>query len=140
VEVARRLTDRQLQDRVLVSSFNPVNLVRLAQAAPGVRRGLLIDPHKGWFSQAWLWLPVVAPASVHPHFSQITPERMARWESAGLEVAAWTVDDLDEARRLRALGVEWLITNRPGALRHQLSGLPEPRPSVWSPRQGNGAA
>jgi glycerophosphoryl diester phosphodiesterase len=134
VEVARRLTDRRLLDRVFVSSFNPVNLVRLAQAAPRIRRGLLIDPDRSWVSQAWLWLPVAASTSVHPHFSQITPERMARWESAGLEVAAWTVDDLDEARRLRALGVEWLITNRPGLLRHQLSGVPEPRPSVWSPR------
>jgi glycerophosphoryl diester phosphodiesterase len=129
--VAGLLVARGLHDRVLVSSFNPVCLVRLAQAAPELRRGLLLDPQRAWVPQAWLWLPVAASASVHPHFSQVTPERVTRWHAAGLEIAAWTVDDLDEARRLRALGVEWLITNRPGALREELSVLPGPRPSAW---------
>jgi glycerophosphoryl diester phosphodiesterase len=131
VEVARLLQDRRLQDRVFVSSFNPVSLVRLAQAAPRVRRGLLLDPLRRWFPQAWLWLPVAASTSVHVHFSQLTPERAARWHAAGLEIAVWTVDELDEARRLRALAVGWLITNRPGALREELSGMPRPRPSAW---------
>jgi glycerophosphoryl diester phosphodiesterase len=130
-EVARRLVDRGLLDRVVVSSFNPVCLVRLARAAPGIRRGLLLDPQRAWIPQAWLWLPVAASVSVHPHFSQVTPERVTRWHAAGLVIAAWTVDELDEARRLRALGVEWLITNRPGALREELSVLPNPRPSAY---------
>jgi glycerophosphoryl diester phosphodiesterase len=130
VEVARCLTDRGGLERVMVSSFNPVCLIRLAQAAPRIRRGLLLDPHRAWFPQAWLWLPVAASTSVHPHFSQCTPELVARWHAAGLELAVWTVDELDEARRLRALGVEWVITNRPGALRRELAALPAPRPSV----------
>ena len=120
VEVGKRLTDRQLGERVFVSSFNPLCLVRLARAYPKVRRGFLIDPDRGWLSQAWGWLPLVARTSVHPHFSQVTPERVNRWHALGLEVAVWTVDDVDEARRLRALGVEWLITNQPGQLRRQL--------------------
>lgn len=118
--VGALVSQRGILDRTIVSSFNPLCLVRLARAFPKVKRGLLFDPAKSWFPQAWLWLPVAAPTSVHPAFSQCTPERVARWHAAHLELAVWTVDDVDEARRLRAMGVEWLITNRPGKLRAEL--------------------
>ncbi len=118
--VGARLTDRRLLERAFVSSFNPLCLVRLAQAWPNVRRGFLLDPDQPWLRQAFFWLPVAASTSVHPHASQCTPQRVNRWHAQGWEVAAWTVDDADEARRLRALGVNWLITNRPGALRAEL--------------------
>lgn len=117
---AQLITDRRLGERVFLSSFNPLCLVRVARAFPSLKRGFLIDPDRAWIAQAWGWLPLAARTSVHPHFSQVTPERVNRWHAQGWEVAVWTVDDVDEARRLRAMGVEWLITNRPGELRRQL--------------------
>jgi glycerophosphoryl diester phosphodiesterase len=120
LDVAQKVIDRHLQDRVFLSSFNPLCLVRVAHTFPKLRRGFLIDPDRAWVPQAWFWLPVTALTSVHPHFSQVTAERVNRWHRQGWEVAVWTVDDVDEARRLRALGVEYVITNRPGALRREL--------------------
>ncbi|MFZ5443619.1 MAG: glycerophosphodiester phosphodiesterase [Myxococcota bacterium] len=124
LDVAQRIVDRRLPERVFLSSFNPYCLVRVAHVFPHLRRGYLIDPDKAWAPQAWFWLPITALTSVHPHFSQATPERVNRWHQQGWEVAVWTVDDVDEARRLRAMGVEWVITNRPGALRDELRALP----------------
>jgi glycerophosphoryl diester phosphodiesterase len=121
--VGARIIDRRLIDRTIVSSFNPLCLVRLARAFPQVKRGLLLDPDKAWLPQAWLWLPVIGPSSVHPAWSQCTPSRAARWHAANLELMVWTVDDVEEARRLRAMGVEWLITNRPGRLRTELDSV-----------------
>ncbi|MBL8909883.1 MAG: glycerophosphodiester phosphodiesterase [Archangium sp.] len=121
--VAERIHDRKLADRVFLSSFNPYCLVRVARAYPHLKRGYLIDPDLAWIPQAWFWLPITALTSVHPHFSQVTAERVNRWHRRGWALAVWTVDELDEARRLRALGVEDLITNRPGALRRELRNL-----------------
>lgn len=120
VAVAKKVADRSLADRVFLSSFNPLCLVRVARVEPSLPRGFLIDPDKAWVPQAWLWLPIVASTSVHPHYSQVTAERVNRWHQQGWKVAVWTVDDADEARRLRALGVEYVITNRPGELRAAL--------------------
>ena len=108
-----------LHERVLVSSFNPLCLMRLAARFPRIRRGQLIDPDKSWLMQQ-LWAPFTARESVHPHFSQVTEERVGRWHSLGQQVAVWTVDDAGEARRLQRLGVDWLITNRPAGLRDAL--------------------
>lgn len=116
----RFLSERGLQERVIVSSFNPFCLVRLARAFPRLRRGLLIDPEKHWLSQAFLWLPLTARTSVHPNQSACTPARVERWHAQGWEVAAWTVDAPERARELQAMGVDWLITNRPGPLRAAL--------------------
>ena len=43
--------------------------------------------------------------------------------AAGLTLHVWTVDDADEARELITLGVDGLITNRPGWLREQLAAM-----------------
>lgn len=115
-----------LAERVFFSSFNPLCLVRLAAHAPELRRGFLIDPDKGWRRQAWLWAPVVAKTSIHPEAGACTPERVAAWHARGWEVAVWTVDDVAIAERLRSMGVDWLITNRPGAMRAALARTPEP--------------
>lgn len=40
---------------------------------------------------------------------------------AGLRLYVWTVDDAETARRLQALGVDGITTNRPAWLRKQLS-------------------
>lgn len=118
--VARLLRERDLAGRVVVSSFNPLCLFRLAAVAPTLRRGFLIDPDKPWALQAYALSPLVSSHSVHPFHEACTPERVAAWNDAGLRVAAWTVDDPRRARELRDLGVSYLITNRPGRLREAL--------------------
>lgn len=119
--VAQLLTERGEGQRCFLSSFNPLCLLRVARAFPALHRGLLIDPDRPWFPQANLWLPVVARTSVHPHASQITPERVQRWHAAGYAVVAWTVDSPQQARALRAMQVDVCITNTPSALRQALT-------------------
>lgn len=42
---------------------------------------------------------------------------VAAVHAAGMRLAVWTVDDREEARRLNAIGVDGITTNRPGWLR-----------------------
>lgn len=119
-QVAELITRRGLAERVVISSFNALCLFRVAAVAPALRRGLLIDPDKPWGPQAYALSPLVSSHSVHPHHEACTPERMAAWTAAGLRVAAWTVDAPERARELEALGVSYLITNKPGVLRQAL--------------------
>ncbi len=116
-KVARLVERRKLEERVILSSFNPLCLFRVAAVAPPLRRGLLIDPDKRFLWQNAVTRPLTANFSVHPHHSQVTPARLREWRAAALEVAVWTVDDPQLAGSLRDAGVGYCITNRPAALR-----------------------
>ncbi|WP_434382750.1 glycerophosphodiester phosphodiesterase [Melittangium boletus] len=120
-KVARLVEERDMADRVVISSFNPLCLFRMAAAAPTLRRGFLIDPDKGWGLQAHAVTPLVSSHSVHPYHAQCTPERVEGWRERGLRVAVWTVDDAQRARALREMGVSYLITNTPRAVREALA-------------------
>jgi glycerophosphoryl diester phosphodiesterase len=102
---------------VVVSSFDPRCLLRLALAYPRLRRGLLLDPDKPQLVQRRVTLPLVGRDAVHPEARHLTEADVRRWHASGREVAVWTVDDPEVARRLRTWGVDTCITNRPGALR-----------------------
>ncbi|NTX33757.1 glycerophosphodiester phosphodiesterase [Myxococcus sp. CA033] len=119
-KVADLVRRRGLAERVVVSSFNPLCLFRLLAVAPELRRGYLIDPDRRWGVHAYAVSPLVSSHSVHPYYEDCTPERVATWRAAGLRVATWTVDDAARARVLEQMGVSYLITNRPGALREAL--------------------
>jgi glycerophosphoryl diester phosphodiesterase len=59
-----------------------------------------------------------------------TAQLVRRLSRAGLRVVAWTVNDAQRALALAELGVDWLITDRPGDLVAAFHGLParEARP------------
>lgn len=120
VKVAELVRARALWDCVLVSSFNPLCLFRLAAQEPRIRRGFLIDPDRSFTWQDAVLTPLTSSHSVHPHHGQLTPDRVANWKKLGLKIATWTVDDGEAARGARDLGVDYLITNRPKAIRDAL--------------------
>ncbi len=107
------------RDRVLISSFNAFCLWRVGEADPTLRRGFLIDPDRAYFVQANLLAPLVSSHSVHFFYQLCTPERVARWRSRGIEVAAWTVDDPQTSLALQQMGVRYCITNRPALIRER---------------------
>ncbi len=121
-DAAGALLDAGHRDHVVVSSFDPRCLLRLALAHPRLRRGLLLDPDRSQLLQRAVTLRLVGRDAVHPEASHLTRDDVHRWHGMGREVAVWTVDDAEAARRLRAWGVDSCITNRPGALRAALQG------------------
>jgi len=52
--------------------------------------------------------------------SELNEEIVRRMHRLGLKLYVWTVNSADDARRLIALGVDGITTDRPGWLRRQL--------------------
>lgn len=59
----------------------------------------------------------LGPEAVNPHWPMITTQTLAWAERRGVALCCWTVDAEDEMRRLIALGVHAMITNRIGLLK-----------------------
>ncbi len=113
VEVVRK---HAMERRVLFSSFNPFALRAVKRLAPEIPAGLLYAPHLTvYLRRAWL-APLVSHEARHPQSSMVTSQTMKWYRARGLRVNAWTVDDPAEMRRLIALGVDGIITNKPDVL------------------------
>jgi glycerophosphoryl diester phosphodiesterase len=56
-------------------------------------------------------MPVEA---LHPERTLTEPDQVAAARRAGRVINVWTVNDENEARALSALGVDGIITDRPG--------------------------
>lgn len=55
------------------------------------------------------------------HFGGVTADFAERVKGEGLKLFVWTVNKEDEARRLMSLGIDGLITDRPGWMRKRLA-------------------
>ncbi|NJO77780.1 MAG: glycerophosphodiester phosphodiesterase [Cyanobacteria bacterium RM1_2_2] len=104
--VADVIAKFNLQNRVIVSSFNPLTLKRFREILPEVAIGFLyamdmtVDTQKIMYD---LNLPYEA---VHPYHSMIDAVYMQSAKSAGYRVNTWTVNDPEQAVKLRDLGVD----------------------------------
>ncbi|HXN41812.1 MAG TPA: glycerophosphodiester phosphodiesterase family protein [Myxococcaceae bacterium] len=116
-QVATFVRNACLEKRILISSFSPWCLWRVAEIEPRLRRGFLIDPDRCYLAQAHLLARLVAQHSVHLPDQACTAGRVSQWLESGREVAAWTVDLPDRALELQQMGVLYCITNRPSVLR-----------------------
>jgi glycerophosphoryl diester phosphodiesterase len=114
--VADRIAAFHLENRVLVSSFNPLALRRARRQMPrSVPLGVL---RKEGIKYGYLFAKSEAD---HPHYPMVDEAYMAWARKRGYRVNVWTVDEPDEAQRLIALGVNGLITNKPDVIRESLS-------------------
>jgi glycerophosphoryl diester phosphodiesterase len=105
---------------ILVSSFDPVMLAGFALLAPRVPRAILVH-HEQWRRTALLAAHPLRVDAVHLERTLATPERVARLHALGKLVNVWTVNDVDEARRLATAGADGIITDVPAKLRAALA-------------------
>jgi glycerophosphoryl diester phosphodiesterase len=118
--VANLIARHGVQERVLVSSFDPLLLARFRAHAPRVATGLLFAADQARpFKEAWA-APLIKPRALHPEAALVSAPRLHAWRARGYAVNVWTVDDAAELRALHALGVDGVITNRPAAARRIL--------------------
>ena len=105
----RALHMSDLAGRTLVSSFNPLSLLRVRLFAPSVRVGLLYAPDMPrWLRSGALaaWLHVDA---LHPFESLVDVKLMRRAQRRSLMVNTWTVNDKKRITSLQALQVTAII-------------------------------
>jgi glycerophosphoryl diester phosphodiesterase len=107
--------------RIIVSSFDGLMLGRLGGLLPEVARGFLFEPGQRVLRFGWA-VPFVRASAVHPERTLVTPAAYRMWRLARRLVNVWTVNDPEEARRLSAIGVDGLITDRPDVIVEAVGG------------------
>jgi glycerophosphoryl diester phosphodiesterase len=117
--VADRIESHHLEDRVLVSSFNPLT-VRRARRCLARRTPVAVIRMAGLQQYAY-WL--ASGEADHPQHILVDNRYMDWAGQRGYRVHVWTVDDPAEAQRLVVLGVHAIITNKPDLIRKTMEEM-----------------
>jgi glycerophosphoryl diester phosphodiesterase len=134
-ELVDALRERGLIERSMVSTMELYSLGRVLELEPALRRGWTYPKvTKDWASKRWARGPMLGALAVmrqrlpglaaeklpklgveamwvyHP---LVTPRLARITKLAGVELIAWTVDDLPRMRRLAEHGVDGICSNDP---------------------------
>jgi glycerophosphoryl diester phosphodiesterase len=134
-EIVTALRERDLVDRAMVSTMEMYSLARIRELEPALRRGWTYPKvTKDWVSKRWAKGPMlVALVAMRHRLPGLAAEQLPRlgveamWvyhplvsrrlvritQLAGVELIAWTVDDLPRMRKLAAMGATGLVSNDP---------------------------
>jgi glycerophosphoryl diester phosphodiesterase len=117
--VADCLQRNNMQERVIVSSFNPLALKRFREILPEVPIGYLYMTNEQPFAEVMETLPHEAR---HPHHPMIDAAYMKWAKSKNYRVNTWTVNDPARAIELKRQGVDAIITDTPDVMLGVLHG------------------
>jgi glycerophosphoryl diester phosphodiesterase len=108
-----------LASRCLVSSFNPISLLRFKHMSKNaIPTALIYGDEPG--------VPKILRHGfgrhiTHPSYLKPSKEQIREAQSFGYQLCAWTVDEREEAKSLLAQGVMGIISNNPKALKDLFS-------------------
>ena len=112
VHAVCRLLDAFPDLDVIISCFDPRILARVRQLRPHLRCALLTTTERKWsLPLARFGMVRGIVWAVHLEKVQATERVIRGLRRRGLHVGVWTVNDVEEARRLRKWGADWVITD-----------------------------
>lgn len=121
--LAAFVAERDLYDRIVVSSFNPISLWRVKWADKNIPTALLYAPDlPPYLAKGWA-IPIVLPDALHPELRMVDKAYVERAHARGRRVNVWTVDNEADIRRLIDLVVDGIITDRPELVRSILNEM-----------------
>ena len=114
--VSRMIFEFDLMGRVLISSFNPIALIKMKRFAPEIPLGLLVmDTEPVWLISFFRYItPYLA---YHPSYKMVDRKLVQREHHLGHQVNVWTVNEMDQIRELVGMGVDGVITDVPDIAR-----------------------
>lgn len=121
-EVLRCIQHHGLMGRMIISSFDPLALRAVRRLSNDAAIGYLTAPELHPLVE-WAGRSITGRHEAeHPHHTAVDRQFM-RWARAHRwRVNVWTVNDIDAIRRMRDLGVDMIITDRPDLARSILHG------------------
>ncbi len=107
------IDEKQFRDFVTIQSFDIRTLQYLHKKYPTVSTALLIEDYDKRSLQEQLKTLGFTPSIYSPHYSLITDDLIKKCHEQKIKVIPWTVNDKKEIERLKAMGVDVIISDYP---------------------------
>ncbi|HWX37785.1 MAG TPA: glycerophosphodiester phosphodiesterase family protein [Candidatus Sulfotelmatobacter sp.] len=116
--VVAALRDRNATARVVILSFDPAALDTVRRVDTTIMTGFLCEHPSGDLVERTVR---AGARQLVARGDLITPEVVDKAHHAGLQVVAWTINEVEQMRRLLAIPVDGIITDYPDRLLEILS-------------------
>lgn len=107
------IDEKQVRDFVTIQSFDIRTLQYLHKKYAAVSTALLIEDYDKRTLEVQLKELGFTPSIYSPHYSLVTDELIKKCHLQKIKVIPWTVNDKKEIERLKALGVDGIISDYP---------------------------
>lgn len=116
-EVLDRVKKTGAEEKVILSSYNVETLKRIKEIAPTIQTALLSEDIN-WDIRGYRYAD-----SLSCDYTKITKEAVDAIHSIGRKVTAWVVDNKEDMTKIKALGVDAVITNHPDEFSDVINGM-----------------
>lgn len=106
---------KPLGNRLLIQSFDMRPLQVLHKTHPQIKLGFLTGDKNVSFEKHVEQLGFT-PAFYNPHLSLVTPELVKKCHDKNILIVPWTIQDVESMKRIKAMGVDGIITDYPNRL------------------------
>ena len=107
------IKENQMEDFVIIQSFDFRTLQYLHQHYPNIKTAMLIEDYDKRSIEAQLAALGFTPTIYSPAYVLATEEVIKKCHQQNIQIIPWTVNDKKEIDRLKALGVDGIISDYP---------------------------
>jgi glycerophosphoryl diester phosphodiesterase len=111
--VMKVVKEKKLESRCYLQSFDFRPMQIIHKKYPGIVTAILISGNdKRTFVQQLEELGYT-PEMYSPHYSVVTPELIKECHARGIKIIPWTVNSIEEMKKLKNMNVDGIITDYP---------------------------
>lgn len=107
------IKEKNLEDRVIIQSFDFRTLQYLHQHYPAIKTAMLIENTDKRSLEEQIKELGFAPTIYSPHYALVNPPLIEKCHQQNIKVIPWTVNDKPAITRLKELGVDGIISDYP---------------------------
>jgi glycerophosphoryl diester phosphodiesterase len=104
---------KKIGKRTIIQSFDERTLRVMHKKYPGIKTSYLIEGTETNSVEQNISTLGFKPDIYSPEFRLVTPELVKYCKSIGMKLIVWTVNDVDQIRAQKALGVDGIISDYP---------------------------
>lgn len=119
-KVDELLKKYNLEDKVVISSFNHFSILRMQEVNPNLKYGLLTD---SWMHEPWDYVKKLNSGFYHPSGYGMTQELVEELHANGVGVNVWFGSEKWDFEKVINMGVDAIITDYPDeieAIKHKM--------------------
>ena len=109
----KEIKDNQMEDYVIIQSFDFRTLQYLHQHYPKIKTAMLVEANSKSSFRKQIKDIGFTPSIYSPEFTLVIPDLIKDCHDLNMKIIPWTVNDKKKIEELKAMGVDGIITDYP---------------------------